>query len=481
MWDFLYYYMSKHLNATVFDSDHTYTYANMIDMAITHGSRLINCVPSGSKCAVLCQSEINTAISILSAWYADLVIIPMSINYGKKHCQSILSLTKPDIIIIDDIENDFDISSMTVYNVVSGETNITYNKKCAADDDLTDIAAILCTSGTTGVPKGAMISKEGLQKNILAIDDYFDINSHDTIAIARPLYHCAVLTGEFLVSLCKGLNIGFLNQKYSPIDIVRFCLQNDITVLCGTPTLMRHISLLSRAKKDQLKIRVLAISGEPLKKEAAITIRSTFLDCTIYNVYGLTEAAPRVSFLPPRMYDNHSESVGYPLKGISVKITKDGEELEANHPGMIVIKTPSAMKGYYNNPELTQKSLVNGWLVTGDIGYVDSKGRLYILSRADDMIIKGGMNIYPREIENQLEVLSVVAECSVYGVETSSGTIIAADIVLNSDCSDMKTKELFELFLGVLPEYQMPSQINIVDSLQKNASGKTIKKKYKME
>ena len=473
--------MSKHLNATVFDSDHTYSYANRIDMAITHGSHLIKCVPSGSKCAVLCQSEINTAISILSAWYAGLVIIPMSINYGKKHCQSILSLTKPDIIIIDDIENDFDISSMTVYNVVSGETNITYNKKCAADDDLTDIAAILCTSGTTGVPKGAMISKEGLQKNILAIDDYFDINSHDTIAIARPLYHCAVLTGEFLVSLCKGLNIGFLNQKYSPIDIVRFCLQNDITVLCGTPTLLRHISLLSRAKKNQLKIRILAISGEPLKKDAAMTIRSTFSDCTIYNVYGLTEASPRVSFLPPEMYDDFSESVGYPLKGISIKITKNGEELEANRPGMIMIRTPSVMKEYYNNLELTQKTLIDGWLVTGDIGYVDNEGRLYILSRADDMIIKGGMNIYPREIENQLEYLPVISECSVYGLETISGTIIAVDIVLNSDCSGMKTKELIELFSTVLPEYQVPTQINIVNSLNKNASGKVIKRKRYIE
>ena len=481
MWKFIEYRMAQHPESIIFDNKSKYTYVNYLDMARFHGLHLKNVAPSGCKCAILCRSEINIALSVLSAWYADMVIIPLSFNYGNKLCQSILSLTKPDIIIIDDIENDFDISSMTVYNIVSGKVSITFNKKCLIDETLTDIVAILCTSGTTGIPKGAMISKEGLEKNILAIDDYFDINSSDTIAIVRPLYHCAVLTGEFLVSLYKGLNIGFLNQKYSPIDIVRFCLQNDITVLCGTPTLMRHISLLSRAKKEQLKVRVLAISGEPLKKDAAITIRSTFPDCTIYNVYGLTEASPRVSFLPPRMYDNHSESVGYPLKGISILITKNGEKLEANLPGMIMIQTPSAMKGYYNNPELTKKTLVNGWLVTGDIGYIDNKGRLYILSRADDMIIKGGMNIYPREIENQLEVLSEVAECSVYGVETSSGTIIAADIVLNSDCSDMKTKELFELFLEVLPEYQMPSQIYIVDSLQKNASGKIIKRKYKTE
>ena len=473
--------MAKHSESIIFDDEHAYTYLNFVEMSKYHGTRLKSWLPPGCKCAILCKEEINTALSILSAWYAGLVIIPLSLNYGKKHYQSILALTKPDVIIVDREENDCDISGMTVYNVVSGETNIIFNEECAVDNALTDVAAILCTSGTTGVPKGALISNDGLIKNILAIDDYFEIDSCDTIAIARPLYHCAVLTGEFLVSLYKGLNIGFLNQKYSPIDIVRFCIQKDITVLCGTPTLLRHISLLSRMKKDQLKIRVLAMSGEPLKKDAAITIRSTFCDCSIYNVYGLTEASPRVSFLPPSMFDDYSESVGYSLKGISLKITKDGRELDTNQSGMIMIQTPSVMKGYYNNPEATQKAMVNGWLISGDIGYIDNNGLLYVLSRADDMIIKGGMNIYPREIENQLECLPVVAECSAYGVETISGTIIAVDIVLNSDCTSIKSKELFELFATVLPEYQMPTQINIVNSLNKNASGKIIKKKTQIQ
>ena len=129
MWSFIEYYMAKHSESIIFDDDHAYTYLNFVEMSKYHGTRLKSWLPPGCKCAILCKQEINTALSILSAWYAGLVIIPLSLNYGKKHCQSILALTKPDVIIVDREENDCDISGMTVYNVVSGETNIIFNEE----------------------------------------------------------------------------------------------------------------------------------------------------------------------------------------------------------------------------------------------------------------------------------------------------------------------------------------------------------------
>ena len=204
-------------------------------------------------------------------------------------------------------------------------------------------------------------------------------------------------------------------------------------------------------------------------------IRAVFSDSAIYSIYGLTEASPRVSYLPPCMFDNYPESVGYPLVGVQIKIMKDGEEVGENIPGMIMVNSPYVMNGYYNDPKASRERVDGKWLITGDIGYKDCRGLLYVLSRADDMIIKGGMNIYPAEIEQHLEALPEVMECIAYGVVLKWGTGIAVDVVLSNEFLGISKKELFTLFSTVLPDYQMPTQINVVEKLKKNASGKKVR------
>ena len=134
------------------------------------------------------------------------------------------------------------------------------------------------------------------------------------------------------------------------------------------------------------------------------------------------------------------------------------------------------MKGYYKNKRATQEAIIDGWLNTGDVGYKDQEGNLFILSRADDMIIKGGMNIYPKEIEDQIIKINQIEECVAYGKRGEVGENIAVDVVLK--CSGEKLiskKELAALMSNVLPSYQMPSEINIVDTLKRNASGKIVR------
>lgn len=475
MWNFIKNRMTLFPESKIYTSDCEYTYMEIICASELHGLTLKKMVPSGSKCAILCKNEIYTALSVLAAWYAGLIVVPLSVNYGTRHCQSIFTLVHPDIVITDCLESETRLSSTPTYNIISGEISNSFNLTGTTDSSLTDVAAILCTSGTTGVPKGAVISKRALKGNVLAINDYFEICALDNIAIVRPLYHCAVLSGEFLVSLINGVNIGFCHYKYSTTEIIDFCIKKETTVLCGTPTLLRHISLLARFKKDRLTVKTLAISGECLKKEVAAMIRAVFSDSAIYSIYGLTEASPRVSYLPPCMFDNYPESVGYPLVGVQIKIMKDGEEVGENIPGMIMVNSPYVMNGYYNDPKVSRERVDGKWLITGDIGYKDCRGLLYVLSRADDMIIKGGMNIYPAEIEQHLEALPEVMECIAYGVVLKWGTGIAVDVVLSNEFLGISKKELFTLFSTVLPDYQMPTQINVVEKLKKNASGKKVR------
>jgi acyl-CoA synthetase (AMP-forming)/AMP-acid ligase II len=457
------------------DDQNAYDYKHIIEAVNTHGIRLGSALRPGAKCGILCDRGLNTAVAILSCWCANMVPIPMSKSYGEKHCNAIIHLTSPDIIITDNIGA---CAFRYVYNMNTnnfvGETPL-----ILIENELDDIALIMCTSGTTGTPKGAMITINGLKKNILAIADYFAITKDDAIMIARPLYHCAVLTGEFLVSLYNGLEIIFFDQSYSPARFVSYASQKKATVVCGTPTLFNHIAQFVKRHPQINSIKTIALSGECLIKEIANNIRNAFPDTNIYNVYGLTEAAPRVAYLPPEYYDEYPESVGFSLNLTEIKVIdiESGKEQPTGTSGLLMIRSPSVMKGYYKNKAKTDETIVNGWLNTRDMGYKDDNGFLYILSRTDDMIIKAGMNIYPKEIENPVNTLPEIYECMVYGVRCKNGEIIVLDVVLRDGFSEVDIKTLMIRFQTILPNYLLPAKINIVKSLPRNASGKIMRRR----
>lgn len=344
---------------------------------------------------------------------------------------------------------------------------------------LSNVALIMCTSGTTGKPKGAMITKEGLKQNVKAIASYFSINDSDTILIARPLYHCAVLTGEFLVSLFRGSSILLFDSIYNPINIISHSIEQKVTTFCGTPTLLNHIAQLVKRSNKKVSIKKITISGECLNASIAKNIRNAFPEAEIYNVYGLTEASPRVSYLPCNEFDSCQGSVGIPINGVKIKIVdiKTGSDLPSNSHGVVMVLSPSLMKGYYRNDYLTTKVIKDKWLNTHDIGYKDDNGYLYILSRMDDMIIKAGMNIYPKEIENIIGSLPEILDCVVYGEHGILGEIIIIDIVMCDKYEKCDVKTIMSKFKEVLPPYLMPSRVNIVKSIPKNASGKIMRYK----
>lgn len=468
--------LERYPDVRIVSGERIFRYRELLDSLAVHGENLKSVLKAKSKCAVLCNSGLNAAIAILACWYADMVAIPLSKNYGQAHCDKIINLTKPDILLTD-ID---DYLYKRTYNL----DEKTFSGKCTdmgihTEPELDDIALIMCTSGTTGNPKGAMITKEGLQRNVRAVAQYFGINGTDTILIARPLYHCAVLTGEFLVSLFKGAGIVFIDETYNPAHIISCINKYNATTICGTPTLMNHISKLIKFNGKENPIAKIGISGECLGPCIAQNIRNVFPNADIYSIYGLTEASPRVSYLPPADFDMHPGSVGIPIDGVRIRIVdpQTGVTLPEGSPGIVEVSSPSLMKGYYNDQNLTRKTIIDGWLNTNDVGYKDKNGYLYILGRADDMIIKAGMNIYPREIENSVNKLPEISECLAYGRKGTSGEDIIIDIVLLKESKNTNKKKLMARLGQILPSYLMPSDINIVDTLPRNASGKLIRYK----
>lgn len=410
-----------------------------------------------SCCAILCSSELSAALSLLACFAAEVTAVPLSMRYGEVHCRKILDCISPDAIITD-------AGGEIAVHQLKDSQYITPNKHPAL---------IMCTSGTTGKPKGAMLSERNIITNVSDIAAYFAIDGGDTILICRPLYHCAVLTGEFLTAIVKGTSICFYSEQFNPVKMLALIERYRITAFCGTPTLLSLMERFQRGGEAE-SLKHICISGECMSARTGAKIRAAFPRCDIYHIYGLTEACPRVSYLPPEHFKDYPDFVGIPLRSVSVKLlNRAGKPCGKNEEGILYVKGNNVMLGYYEDAERTRAVLKNGWLCTGDVALINSAGFLKILGRNDDLIIKSGMNIYPSEIEGALKEDPRVGEVLVYGFLAPFGTQIGMKLVGKFS----SLEEVRQLCVELLPAYQIPSRIELLDELPKNGSGKIIRRK----
>lgn len=453
LWSFIKEHMLKNPEQQIRENGASLSFEETVIWAEGFAKRLngVEC------CAILCSSEMATAMSLLACFAAGVTAVPLSIRYGEAHCNKILDTISPDAIIMD----------------TNGELTVYKLKNCQYIAPEKHPALIMCTSGTTGKPKGAMLSEKNILTNVSDIADYFTMDKSDTILIARPLYHCAVLTGEFLTAIVRGANIRFYSEQFNPTKMLELIKEYGITAFCGTPTLLSIMARFNRNNANAT-LRQICISGECMGSETGRNIRAAFPACRIYHIYGLTEACPRVSYLPPEHFEEYPDCVGIPLKSVSIKIMNEqGNLCHANEEGILYVKGDNVMLGYYREPEKTSNVLKDSWLCTGDVAVINDAGFLKIKGRNDDLIIKSGMNVYPAEIEGVIKQDSRVKEVLVYGFHNSFGTQIGMKLV--GDFSS--TKEVKQFCMKVLPSFQVPSVIELVDELPKNGSGKIIRRK----
>ena len=408
-------------------------------------------------CAIYCQSEMAAAISLLACFAAGVTAVPLSARYGEKHCNKILRTISPSCVITD-AEGEWGVYQITdsAYRVPKQHP-----------------ALIMCTSGTTGTPKGAMLTEENVLTNVRDICSYFGLDDKDTLLIARPLYHCAVLTGEFLTGLIKGSRIVFHSRPFNPSEIIPLMIRENVTAFCATPTLMELLSRFMR-ENDREQLKKIVISGECMSEAVGRQIRDAFPKTEIYHVYGLTEACPRVAYMPPHYFDKAPDFVGLPLPSVQIEIrNKDRRVMPMNQDGLLWVRGDNIMAGYYNAPEQTERVLKKGWLCTGDIACQNERGWLKIKGRADDLIIRAGMNIYPQEIETELKKDPRTREVLAYGYADQRGnTQIGLKVV-----GDFKNEDEVRILCSkLLPPFQMPSKIEIKAELPKNGSGKVIRR-----
>ena len=359
------------------------------------------------------------AIEILSILASKNVCVPITDKYGLKQKKYVVDL-------ISDDKNIYD-----------------------------DLSFIMFTSGTTSTSKGVMLTDENIINNILGNDDCLNISREENILIIRPLVHISALVGELLFALYKGLTIHFYEDTLVPRKINQYINENSITILGSTPTMF---NMFLKTKCNLMSLKHAVISGERLSKEIAVSLINNYSHINFYNVYGMTENSPRATCLNNNDFNVFVGSVGKPLLNTDIKIINNE----------ICIKSKSIMKGYYKNKELTNKKIINGYYHTGDAGYFNEYGYLYVLGRIDNMIIKSGVNIYPEEIENQVRKYENVKDCLVYKITDENDLEnIGLKVV-----GDVSISKLLRYLCKALPSIMVPSKITIVDKLDKTPSGK---------
>ncbi len=369
------------------------------------------------------QTREEHALSILRCIASGDVAVPCSLEYGIKNFEYIV-------------------------NTVN-----------AAQENVDDLAFVMFTSGTTGKPKGVMLTDENIITNLDYISTYFDIQHCRNICIARPLVHIAVLTGELLYALCNGLTVYFYEEPFMPKRLMSFLVKNKIDVFCATPTL--YSALAKSNVNHACPIKVGAISGEVLSESAGRIISDTFPHARFYNVYGLTEHSPRVSALLPDEFKARPNSIGKPIGGVTAKIEN----------GELLIQSRCVMKGYFRDELQTAAKLRDGWLHTGDMAHAYADGYLYIDGRKDNMIIRSGINIYPEEIELAVKECSGIEDCVAYGENTERGVVVCLKYV-----GKMPSEELRRRLIGALNPVIVPNRIEQVERIERTASGKKVRK-----
>lgn len=453
LWNYLKNKMQKNLQQEVCEGNTSMTFEEMIVFAEEFSKEL-----KGFRCcAILCRSEMAASMALLSCFAAGVAALPLSQRYGELHCNKILDAIGPDAVITDQ----------------DGDFRIVYIKDPTYVEPDVHPALIMCTSGTSGVPKGAILSETNVMTNVSDIAEYFNIDFSDTLLISRPLYHCAVLTGEFLTALVKGTKIRFYSGTFNPAVVLKMLKDYDITAFCGTPTLLSMMARFKR-KSNADVLKHICISGECMSMETGLSIAEAFPDAEIYHIYGLTEACPRVAYLPPNKFKKNADCVGIPLRSVSLKVVSaDGGLVGKNEIGILWVKGDNVMAGYYKNPQKTNEVLKDGWLCTGDLALFTDEGFLKIKGRNDDLIIKAGMNIYPQEIESALKLDYRVKDVFVRGY-TDDKLGVQIELNITGDFSDVsEVKDLCRINLSA---YQVPTRINLLDEIPKNGSGKIIRR-----
>ncbi len=337
-----------------------------------------------------------------------------------------------------------------------------------------DTAVLVYTSGTTGKPKGAELTHFQLYMNCTIAGGLFGARSDDVTLAVLPFFHVFGLSSVINVSVRHGACLSVL-PRFQPAAVLDALAADRCTIIAGVPTMLHALAQADISGRDLSALRVAVSGGASLPEDIMRTFEGKY-GIEVLEGYGLTETASSCSFNRPG--DRRVLSIGKPLWGVTMRVAgPDDEPLPAgrDHVGEILVRGHNVMKGYLGRPEATAEALRDGWLHTGDLGYMDSDGFYFIVDRAKDLVIRGGYNVYPREIEEVLYAHPAILEAAVIGKpDERLGEEVVAVVVRRPGAS-LTSDEVIAHCRERLAAYKYPREIRFMDELPKGPSGKILK------
>jgi len=344
-----------------------------------------------------------------------------------------------------------------------------------------DTAVIIYTSGTTGRPKGAELTHSSLFLNAKLSTGICDMNQDDKLLIVLPMFHIFAMTVLMNAGIYKG-STSVLLPRFDAEAVLGLMQKHQVTIFAGVPTmywgLVSYKNELFDLEAIAKQLKICVSGGASLPLQVLENFEAKF-NVKILEGYGMSEGSPVVTF-------NHLDvgrkpgSIGTPVWGVEVKIVdEEGNEVPVGEKGELIYRGHNVMKGYYKKPEANAKTIRNGWLHSGDVATKDGDGFYYIVDRTKDMIIRGGLNVYPREVEEVMMKHEAVSMVAVIGVpDDKMGEEIKACVVLN-DSMTVSEDELMEWTKATIAAYKYPRIISFMDALPMNATGKILKKELR--
>lgn len=365
-------------------------------------------------------------------------------------------------------------TKMKSFTSVVAQGDLSFQGPELEDDD---VAIILYTSGTTGKPKGAMLTHRNLYSNAKDVADYLKMNEEDRVITALPMFHVFCLTVALNAPLMSGATV-LIVPKFSPKEVFALAKNYEATVFAGVPTMYNFLFQYPDGDPKDLQSFRLCISGGASLPVALLNNFEKKFNVVISEGYGLSEASPVTCFNPldrPRK----AGSIGTSIIHVENKIVNElGDEVLDGEVGELIVRGPNVMKGYYKMPEETAAAIRDGWLYTGDLARKDEDGYFYIVDRKKDMILVGGYNVYPREVEEVLYNHPDVVEVAVFGVpDPNFGEAVKSFVV--SKNPNLEETDLLEYCKDHLAKYKVPASIEFIDELPKNTTGKILRRALK--
>jgi len=438
-------------------------------------------VEPGDRIAVQVHKSVEAIALYLAALRCGGVFLPLNPAYTRAEVGYFLDDAEPAIFVCDSArEAEFEGIDARLFSLDgdgSGSLLAGVQSREAEFDNVQrgpeDLAAILYTSGTTGLSKGAMLSHDNLLSNALTLVDYWQFSSDDVLLHALPIFHTHGLFVATNIMLAVGGSMVFLAR----FDVEQMLAQLPrVTSLMGVPTFYTRLLGDARFERDLVAHMRLFISGSaPMLRETHVQFEER-TGQRILERYGMTETNMNTS--NPFDGERRIASVGFPLPGVDIKICnpETGDELATGETGMIEVRGPNVFLGYWRKPEKTALELRdNGFFISGDLGKIDADGYVYIVGREKDLIISGGYNIYPKQIESEIDRLDGVLESAVFGVvHADLGEAVAAAVVPLAG-AELDPEQLIHALAASLAKFKLPRKIFVIDELPRNAMGKVQK------